>query len=236
MTQPTKRSTTTAVVPSTLNTTDITAPDNARHDGWTRERMIGFLEALVETASVSIAAQSVGMTRQTAYRLRARLIGQPFDHAWEAALEFGLQQLHCEALDRAMNGVPVPIYFGGEQVGERRQYNETLTRFLLDNPNARAKTRHGPEVRAAALEQWNNTMKRVQTGPIVWTPEEKKKAGAVAAKITTELQAMKAPAKAARPRKPKLDKFGYPVQPEIDWDNLPQEEYDRLLQRAGIYR
>jgi hypothetical protein len=46
MTQQTKRSTTTAVVPSTLNTADITAPDNPRHDGWTRERMIAFLEAV----------------------------------------------------------------------------------------------------------------------------------------------------------------------------------------------
>ncbi len=42
--------------------------------------MIAFLEALVETASVSIAAQTVGMTRRSAYYLRARLIGRPFDH------------------------------------------------------------------------------------------------------------------------------------------------------------
>jgi hypothetical protein len=63
--------TTTAVVPSTPNHADITASDITRHDGWTRERMIAFLEALVETASVSIAAQTVGMTRQSAYYLRA---------------------------------------------------------------------------------------------------------------------------------------------------------------------
>ena len=236
MTNQTKRPTTTAastaVVPATL-TESITTPDTTRHDGWTRERMIAFLEALVETASVSIAAQSVGMTRQTAYRLRARLIGQPFDHAWEAALEFGLQQLHNEALDRAMNGVPVPIYYGGEQVGERRHYNETLTRFLLDNPNARAKARHSPSVRASALAEWNATMKRVQTGPIVWTADEKKKAGAVADKIATELQAIKAPAKPAAKRKPKLDIYGNPAQPEWDLDTMPQDEYDRFMTRVA---
>ena len=216
--------TTTAVVPTTPDT---------RHDGWTRERMIGFLEALVETASVSIAAQTVGMTRRSAYYLRARVIGQPFDLAWEAALEFGLQQLHNEALDRAMNGVPVPIYYGGEQVGERRHYNETLTRFLLDNPNARAKARHSPAVRASALAEWNATMKRVQTGPIVWTADEKKKAGTVADKIATELQAIKPTAKPAAKRKPKLDMFGYPAQPEWDLETMPQDEYDRFMARVA---
>jgi hypothetical protein len=172
----------TAVVPSTPKHADITAPDTTRHDGWTRERMIGFLEALVETASVSIAAQSVGMTRQTAYRLRARLIGQPFDHAWDAALEFGLQQLHHEALDRAMNGVPVPIFYGGEQVGERRQYNETLTRFLLDNPNARPVARD-PGDRAASLAIWNSLTRRVRTGPANWTSAEEQNARSVAARL-----------------------------------------------------
>lgn len=224
----------TAVVPATPKKPD--TPDTTRHDGWTRERMIGFLEALVETASVSVAAQSVGMTRQTAYRLRARLIGQPFDLAWEAALEFGLQQLHNEALDRTMNGVPVPIFYGGEQVGERRHYNESLTRFLLDNPNARAKARHSPAVRAAALGEWNATMKRVQTGPIVWTEAERKDAGKVAEKIATELQAMQPPAKAAPKRKPKRDVYGNPMPPEWDLESLPQDEYERLLSRAGIRR
>jgi hypothetical protein len=189
MTQQIKRSTTTAVVPSTL-TEGITAPPkeptaHTRHDGWTRERMIAFLEALVETASVTTAAQSVGMTRQTAYRLRARLIGQPFDHAWEAALEFGLQQLHCEALDRAMNGVPVPIFYGGEQVGERRHYNETLTRFLLSNPNARPVVRD-PDVRAAALSIWGMMRHRIATGPDEWTITEVKRAQALARKTLDE--------------------------------------------------
>ena len=171
------------------------ADGSSRHDGWTRDRMIGFLESLVETGSVSLAAESVGMTRQTAYRLRARLIGQPFDHAWDAALEFGLQQLHHEALDRAMNGVPVPVFYGGEQVGERRVFPEGLTRFLLDNPNRRARD---PEIRALALREWNAMMARVQTGPIVWTPLERKKAE-IANKALAEYQLPVA--KTIRPRK-----------------------------------
>jgi hypothetical protein len=223
MTNPTHPRTTTAVVASTPKHADITAPDTTRHDGWTRERMIGFLEALVETASVSVAAQSVGMTRQTAYRLRARLIGQPFDHAWDAALEFGLQQLHNEALDRAMNGVPVPIYYGGEQVGERRHFDESLTRFLLDNPNARAKARHSPAVRASALAEWNATMKRVQSGPIVWTPAETKKAQNLADKMRAELETRAMP---DEPRKCRSSRD--------DDDGITQEEYDHILQHPNF--
>ena len=214
MTNPKPTPTTTAVVPNT---------PTSRHDGWTRERMIGFLEALVETASVSIAAKAVGMTRQSAYNVRARLIGQPFDLAWAAALEFGLQQLHHEALDRAMNGVSVPIFYGGEQVGERRIYHEGLTRFLLDNPNARGRAAQKSAVRAAALSEWNATMKRVQTGPIVWTPTETKKAQSLADTMIAELPTKTAPKK---PRKPTN---------EIDYDNLTNEDYDHLLRRAGIY-
>ena len=200
MTNPKPTPTTTVVVPTTPTT---------RHDGWTRERMIGFLEALVETASVSIAAKAVGKTRQSAYYLRARLIGQPFDLAWDAALEFGLQQLHHEALDRAMNGVPVPIFYGGEEVGERRIYPESLTRFLLDNPNARGR-RDGAArgaARAAALDDWNGTMKRVQNGPVVWTETERKQADKVAAVIDAEREKQPAPARTtskAAPRRRRM--------------------------------
>ena len=167
--------------------------------------MIGFLEALVETASVSKASESVGMSRQSAYRLRARLIGQPFDFAWGAALEFALQQVQHEALDRVLNGVAIPIFYKGEQVGERRSYPENLTRFLLDNPNrtpARDRER-AQAVRAAALTAWNDTMKRVATGPIVWTPAEHKKAQAQANIMAAAAEAEGEP-KTPKPPRPRL--------------------------------
>ncbi|MBA4174899.1 MAG: hypothetical protein C0511_20160, partial [Hyphomicrobium sp.] len=56
-----------------------------RHDGWDLERQAAFLRALSATHSVSDAAKSVGRSRQSAYRLRSRLKGQPFDLAWEVA-------------------------------------------------------------------------------------------------------------------------------------------------------
>ena len=233
MTNPTKRPTTTAastaVVPSTPKPTNITAPDTTRQDGWTRDRMIGFLESLVKTASVSVAAKSVGMSRQSAYYLRARLIGQPFDLAWDAALEFGLQQLHHEALDRAMNGVAVPVFYGGEQIGERRVYPESLTRFLLDNPNARG--RRDAAGRAAALHDWNATMKRVQTGPIVWTPAETKTAKRVAGAIRAEIEKAPPPArpKASPARRRFVDGLVHP-------DDWTAEDHLQFRQKVANMR
>lgn len=53
---------------------------------WTLDRMRTFIAALRRTRSVAAAARAAGMSRQAAYRLRARLPGHPFDQAWAAAL------------------------------------------------------------------------------------------------------------------------------------------------------
>lgn len=45
-----------------------------------------FIATLRRTCNVSAAARSAGMSRQSAYALRARLSGHPFDKAWAAAM------------------------------------------------------------------------------------------------------------------------------------------------------
>lgn len=58
------------------------APDApTRVDGWSLDKQAAFLRALSATHSVSEAAKSAGRSRQSAYRLRSRLKGQPFDLA-----------------------------------------------------------------------------------------------------------------------------------------------------------
>lgn len=61
-------------------------PLRSRKDGWTPLRQAEFIGHLVETGSVCEAAQRVGMTRETAYRLRRRAWAQGFAAAWDAAL------------------------------------------------------------------------------------------------------------------------------------------------------
>lgn len=102
-----------------------------RHDGWTSQRQIAFIEALAETACVDIACRRVGMSDVSAYRLRRSPRGDPFRIAWDAALDFAAFRLEQAAMSRALNGVARPIFYKGEQVGETRDYDERLTMFLL---------------------------------------------------------------------------------------------------------
>ena len=112
-----------------------------RADGWTPEKQAAFIEALGEMGCVASAARAIGMSRESAYRLRARPDAASFRTAWEAALDYAYHRLGEAALDRALNGVPVPIFYKGEQVGERRHFDERLTQFLL---RVRDPVRHAP--------------------------------------------------------------------------------------------
>lgn len=102
-----------------------------RQDGWSLAKQAGFLRQLSATHSVTEAAASVGLSRQSAYRLRSRLKGQAFDLAWEVAFHHSYDVLAHAALERALNGVEVPVFFQGEQVGSYRKYDERLTVALL---------------------------------------------------------------------------------------------------------
>ncbi|MEE4201867.1 hypothetical protein [Erythrobacter sp.] len=59
-----------------------TKPDLTR---WTGAKASAFLKLLARTGKVAPAARSVGMTRQSAYRLRAR--APEFARYWDAAME-----------------------------------------------------------------------------------------------------------------------------------------------------
>lgn len=102
-----------------------------RHDGWIPDRQLEFIEALAESGCVDEAARSVGMSRSSAYALRRRPDAQAFRLAWDAAMDQAVERLSEAALGRAINGVAVPIFFEGQQVGERRTYNDTLAMFIL---------------------------------------------------------------------------------------------------------
>jgi hypothetical protein len=104
-----------------------------RHDGWTPERQRGFIEALADTGSVRAAAHAVNMTPEGAYLLRRHPEAGEFRKAWEAALALGVQRLEDVAMDRALNGVEVPVYRFGAVISTRRVYNDRLLMFLLRN-------------------------------------------------------------------------------------------------------
>src|SRR5438874_5520903 len=106
-------------------------PVRPRHDGWTPERQIAFIEALAQCGCVDEACRRVGMSDTSAYELRMRPDGAAFREAWEAAEDYGLHFVERGAVSRSRHGVPRPIFYKGEQVGEWRHYDERLTMFLL---------------------------------------------------------------------------------------------------------
>lgn len=114
-----------------------------RWSGWTPDKQIAFVEALSETACVVEAARIVGMSTVSAYALRRLPRAHHFRAAWDAALDMGVQRLEQAALGRALNGVPRPIFYQGEQVGEWREYDERLAMFLL---RYRRPARFGPHL------------------------------------------------------------------------------------------
>jgi len=109
-----------------------------RDDGWTPDKQVAFLQALEEYGVVSYAAKAVKMGRQSAYRLRRRAEaaggdGAAFLRAWDRARTSGMEQIEDSAILRAVEGVARPVFHNGEQVGERRHFNERLTMFLLQH-------------------------------------------------------------------------------------------------------
>lgn len=102
-----------------------------RADGWTPERQSEFIEAPAESGCVEDACKRVGMSDAAAYQLRGRPEAYSFRMAWDAALDHAIRRLSDNAYSRALNGVARPVFYKGEQVGERRYFNERLTQFLL---------------------------------------------------------------------------------------------------------
>jgi hypothetical protein len=114
------------------------------------------------------------MLRQSAYRLRARLKGQPFDIAWEAAFQHCYDDLAQAALERAIHGVEVPVFHGGEQVGSYRKYDERLTCFLLSQRNALGAQQLGRYPAPADFwsRRWDQMLDLVENGPTRWPAGE----------------------------------------------------------------
>ncbi|EDL48472.1 hypothetical protein [Erythrobacter sp. SD-21] len=144
--------------------------DPWRHDGWTRARQAAFLRELAATHNVSAAARAVGMSRQSAYKLRARLRGTPFDKGWEAAFVSRFDALADAALDRALNGVEVPHYYNGELVGTSRRYDERLTLALLAMRATfnRQPRGHYDPADAFGIDELAALADRVEHGPEQW--------------------------------------------------------------------
>ena len=118
-----------------------------RHDGWTPERQQAFIEALADTGSVAAACRCVNMSAEGAYYLRRQPGAESFRAAWQTALDLGVQRLEDVAMERALNGIEVPVYSYGALVGTRKTYNDRLLMFLLRNRAPDRFGKHGSDLK-----------------------------------------------------------------------------------------
>lgn len=113
-------------------------PRKYRHDGWTPERQVAFIEALADTGSVTRAAGMVNMAQANCYALRRAPGAEEFRRAWDAALDFGVQRLKDIAFERAIEGQLIPVFVAGKLMGFRRKHNDRLLMFILRHYGADA--------------------------------------------------------------------------------------------------
>ena len=88
-----------------------------------------FLNQLSQSGNVTIAAESIRMSRARLYRIKR---GNPrLSKAWDEAVEEACDRLEQEALRRAVDGYKRPIYQKGMLVGHEIMYSDKLLQFLL---------------------------------------------------------------------------------------------------------
>lgn len=91
-----------------------------------REKFLNFLRS---GELPGMAAKKLGLGRRTVFNWKDR--DKEFAEAWLHAVEDGLDKLEAEARRRAEVGCLKPVFQGGVQVGEIREYSDTLMSLLL---------------------------------------------------------------------------------------------------------
>jgi hypothetical protein len=103
------------------------------HHGWSARRQRDFIAALAAMGTVLYAARAVGMTKQSAYKLRDRPGAESFAAAWDVALQMGYDEAFGQAIDRALHGITTPRFYKGKQVGTRHRFDYRLAFAALDS-------------------------------------------------------------------------------------------------------
>ena len=118
-------------------------PLRARRDGWTEARQCQFLAHLYITGRVIAAARAVGMSRESAHRLRRRPGAECFAHAWDVVMtppgagpvarvrpDFR-KVTDQELFRRVLVGLVAPVIHRGAVTGLRRKAdNSALLRLV----------------------------------------------------------------------------------------------------------
>jgi hypothetical protein len=102
---------------------------------------------------VKKAAEAIGIARRTAYDWKKE--NEDFAKRWDDAAEAGTDLLEDEAVRRAVEGVPRPVFYQGKVVGAVQEYSDELLIRML---KARRKAKYSDRVESAV----SNTVRVVE--------------------------------------------------------------------------
>lgn len=88
-----------------------------------------FIKAVSLGATVSLAAKTAGVSRQTPYVWQN--VDSVFAANWESAKRQGIDAMEDELHRRAFLGVEEDVFFEGKVVGQRLKHSDTLLMFAL---------------------------------------------------------------------------------------------------------
>lgn len=111
-------------------------PVRPRHDGWNAGRQRGFIDLLVVCGCVSRSARALGMSPQSAHKLRSHPKGASFARAWDEALENGRSYQLLLAIDRCLVPEVRPVMYRGRKIGEQVRHDNSLLIALLNATSA----------------------------------------------------------------------------------------------------
>jgi hypothetical protein len=144
-----------------------------RYDGWTEEKQRRFIEVLADTGLVTKAAKAVGLSRESAHRLRRQPHAADFARAWDIAREHAAGLLEDIAFERAIEGVEQDIHDrDGNVVGAKLVHDSGMLKWLLVHlkperygAQATAKPPAAAPAPAPALEQCLRAMEPALPAP-----------------------------------------------------------------------
>jgi len=111
------------------------SPDQERVDGWSPFLRKLFLQVLAETGRVGTASEYTGLSRQSAYALRAR--DPLFAAGWDAACELARAPLADALYEKALDGVTDTITKDGAVVATRHRFDSRLSIAVLNRLDKR---------------------------------------------------------------------------------------------------
>jgi hypothetical protein len=99
---------------------------------WTDVAQAHFLGWLAETGSVSAACARIGISRNSAYKLRNKPGAESFAAAWDAALGMPVRRVTIDDLHfLAYHGLIRPRFRGGKYIGSRQKPDASALFKLL---------------------------------------------------------------------------------------------------------